>query len=290
MQVLFLSVLAVVAVLVSVVLTIHRVFRAPRTWGNKTPADYGMAFREAWVRTARGKRLFVWVVENDLDAPTVILLHGWGGNAAFMLPLAVPFYRSGMNVVLFDARNHGQSDPDSFSSMPRFAEDLGHVIDWAKQQLHGQIILLGHSVGAAAILLEASRRNDIAAVISIAAFADPEWLMRRFLQRRRLPAGIIVLVLRYVEWMIGHRFHHIAPRNTLCRVKCPVLLVHGVRDRTVPVSDAHLLKAQCGNDSIGLLLLEDADHASVEVIEKHQRRLLEFLRTAGIDEAMTQTF
>lgn len=75
-----------------------------------------------------------------------------------------------------DARNHGQSDTHSFSSLPRFAEDLESVLEW----LHTnhptaceKLVLLGHSVGAGAVLLAASRRTDIAAVISVSAFAGP---------------------------------------------------------------------------------------------------------------------
>jgi pimeloyl-ACP methyl ester carboxylesterase len=41
-----------------------------------------------------------------------------------MLPIAAPLRRAGLNVLRVDARNHGGSDSDTFSSLPRFAEDL----------------------------------------------------------------------------------------------------------------------------------------------------------------------
>ena len=105
-----------------------------------------------------------------------------------------------MNVLLFDARNHGQSDTHSFSSLPRFAEDLDSALAW----LHAnhpaaceKLVLLGHSVGAGAVLLAASRRTDIAAVISVSAFAHPEWVMRRYLQTLHLPNILIRIINRY---------------------------------------------------------------------------------------------
>ena len=110
------------------------------------------------------------------ERPAVILLHGWGGNAETLLPLARPLHEADFAVLLFDARCHGRSDEDSFTSLPRFAEDLEHAFDWLQRQRqvnHRQIAVLGHSVGAGAALLMASRRSEIAAVASIAAFSHP---------------------------------------------------------------------------------------------------------------------
>lgn len=199
-----------------------------------------------------------------------------------MLPISLPFLKAGMNILLLDSRNHGGSDPDSFSSLPRFAEDVGCATDWVKSHFNNppqKIVLLGHSVGAGAVLLEASRRDDISAVISISAFAHPEWMMRRYLGRFHLPGPLLNGILRYVEWVIGHRFEQIAPLNTLGKISSPVLLVHGLADDTVPVSDAEALSHAAG---IELLLVNDAGHDSVDKIEEHGDRLIHFLMKRGI--------
>ena len=202
-----------------------------------------------------------------------------------MLPLALPLYRAGLNVLLLDARNHGLSDSDTFSSLPRFAEDVADAIDWVREQSTdptGSIVLLGHSVGGGAVLFEASRRHDIAAVISIAAFAHPEWMMRRYLDRFRIPGLVTGWVLRYIEWIIGYRYDAIAPIYTACRVPCPVLLVHGTADETVPVADALAIRNACSNKSLELVLLNNAHHDSVESIEEHADTLISFLTRAGL--------
>jgi pimeloyl-ACP methyl ester carboxylesterase len=221
------------------------------------------------------------------DAPTVIVLHGRRGNAELMLPMALPFDRAGMNVLLVDTRNHGRSDADGFSSMPRFAEDVGRAADWLKTQSwgNGTLVLLGHSVGAGAVLLEASRRDDIAAVISVAAFAHPQWMMRRYLRCRRFPKVLITGMLRYVEWVIGHPFDEVAPMNTVCRVRAPVLLVHGERDATVPLSDAYAIRDHCPDRALRLLVIPDAGHDTVDLVETHGRELLDFLSEAGVEGA-----
>jgi pimeloyl-ACP methyl ester carboxylesterase len=244
-----------------------------------------MPFSTESIETVGGKRLFAWHVTGDMQAPTLVLIHGWGANAQLMLPLAAPFYRAGMNVLLLDSRLHGQSDGDTFSSMPRFAEDLASALEWLKQQADdkpGKFVLMGHSVGAAAALLAASRREDVAAVIGVAGFAHPQWMMQRYLKAMKMPGLVAAGVIRYVQWVIGHRFDDIAPINTICRVRCPVLLVHGEADRTVPASDTQAVFDACADERVRLLLVEGADHDSVEKVEQHGVDLLNFLRDVAV--------
>jgi alpha-beta hydrolase superfamily lysophospholipase len=277
--------LVVIAIFAVVLLAVHVGFRAPRRVEHGSPADYDLAYEEIYLQGVDGKRLFAWWLPVAEPAPAVIMLHGWGGNAELMLPLALPLNRAGLNVLLLDARNHGRSDSASFSSLPRFAEDAGTAVDWVRAHGHdplARIVLLGHSVGAGAVLLEASRRNDIAAVISIAAFAHPEWMMRRYLERYRIPDFCKPWILHYVEWVIGYRFDEIAPMHTACRIHCPVLLVHGTEDETVPVSDAQAIRNNCHDNRPELLLIEDGRHDSVEEVEHHADQLIAFLDRVGI--------
>ena len=267
-------------------LALHFGFRAPRIRENKTPADFGIPFKQTSIPTVSGKKLFGWFLNVDSSAEIIIILHGWGGNAELMLPLALPFYRAGINVLLIDSRNHGNSDSDTFSSLPRFAEDLGAAIDWVKKHHPEQakkIALLGHSVGASAVIFEASKRDDIQAVISISAFAHPEWLMQRFLQglqwkTLRLPRLMIDFIIKYIQWIIGHTFTSIAPLHTICKIKAPILLVHGKEDSTVPVEDARAIIKNCPEPNIELLEIDDAGHESVDKIEEHAAQLVQFLK------------
>ena len=272
------------AILLLSLAMIHLGFRAPRIREKGDPDRLGLAFQTVSIPTVSGKRLFGWLLPVPGATTSLVILHGWGGNAEQMLPMALPFHRAGMNVLLVDARNHGRSARHGFSSLPRFAEDLGKAIEWLKRtypEYTRMIALLGHSVGGGAVLLTASRRSDIDAVISVSAFAHPEWMMRRFLKRLHLPARLITLVIRYVEWVIGYRYEEIAPINTVCHIHCPVLLVHGKADRTVPVEDALTIERGCRRPHIRLLVVEDADHKSVEKIKAHKEELLRFLLDAG---------
>jgi uncharacterized protein len=272
--------ICIVLILASIPAGVHLGFRAPRIRETGSPTDYGLAFDELRIPTVRGRHLFGWLLPAPDATCTIVAVHGWGGNAELMLPLAIPLRRAGFNLLLCDARSHGRSDSDSFSSLPRFAEDIGMTIAWLKRQhpqLADRIAVLGHSVGAGAALFEASRNADIAAVISIAAFADPAQVTAGYLGRLHLPHPVIRLIGRYVEWIIGYRFAAIAPMNTVRWIACPILLVHGTADRTVPVADAYRIMTNCGAPYARLLEIGGAGHDSVDRIERHVGDLLEFL-------------
>ncbi len=267
---------------------LHLGFRAPRVRERGTPADLGLAYEAVQIPTVSGKRLFAWLLPVPDADTSIIMLHGWGGNAELMLPMAQPFHTAGINVLLIDARSHGNSDPDTFSSLPRFAEDLDQAIDWLRRQHPARVqrlALLGHSVGAGAALLSASRKRDISAVISVSAFAHPEWMMKRYLQRLHLPGPVMTFILYYVQWIIGHRFSEIAPISTVCKITCPILLVHGRADTTVPVEDARAIARSCPGSNITLIEIDEADHDSVDKIERHGCELMEFLRQQGFSGA-----
>lgn len=255
--------------------------RAPKVVEQSTPGTTGLNYSETHISTANEKQLFAWFIPAPgLGAsPALAVLHGWGGNAETMLPLVAPLHCAGYALLLFDARSHGRSDLDTFSSMPRFAEDIEHAIGWLKCQPGvdpKRVGVVGHSVGAAAAMLAASRRDDLAAVVSIAAFAHPETVMRRLLTTWRVPyIPFGWYVLRYIQHVIGFRFDDIAPLNTIGRIRCPVLLVHGTEDATVPVEEAQALHARCNR--AGRLLLVKGSHDSYEDLERQIGDVVVFL-------------
>ena len=267
---------------------ILRALRAPRVPHSQGPDDQAFdrdRVREVRIPGPRGRQLFGWLVSPPQaaarPAAAVLVMHGWGANAATMWPIVPPLHAAGFAVLLIDARCHGRSDDEVFTSMPRFAEDIAAGLTWLRLQpaiSPDRLALLGHSVGAAAALLHASRHHDVCAVVSLSAFAHPREVMRRFMAERRVPYPMLGwYVMRHVQRVIGVSFDDIAPLVTLAHLRCPALLVHGRQDNTVPVSDARRLLAACSSTR---LLLVDGDHDLRGALAPHAPTLVEFLRTA----------
>ena len=283
---------------------IRKGLAAPRVPHHTEPGALGLAFETLRIGTENGKSLHAWFIPGparaavaDVEAataaaareeaevppaaaPAVLVMHGWGGNAALMLPLARPLHEAGYATLFVDARCHGASDDDSFASLPRFAEDTEHAFAWlsAREGVDpARIALLGHSVGAGAVLFAASRTPQVAAVVSVAAFSHPAAMMRRWLGAKRIPEKPIGrYILDYVQKTIGHRFDDIAPVATIARIRRPVLLVHGADDAVVPIDEAMQIYAMRGDTPVELMTLT-GDHESFADLEHHVGRLVGFL-------------
>lgn len=117
--------------------------------------------------------------------------------------------------------------------------------------------------------------------MSVSAFAHPEQVMRRWLAAWRVPYWPLGWgVNRYVEWVIGHRFRAIAPLATLPQARCPVLLLHGMQDKVVPLADAQQLWRHKGTAQATLLAL-DGTHEGFADPARAEQAVLDFLATAS---------
>ncbi|MGB4360420.1 MAG: alpha/beta fold hydrolase [Rhodoferax sp.] len=269
--------------------------RAPRVAALISPASLGLEAQPVGIAGANGKTLFAWFVPvpGASTMPAVLVMHGWGANASMMLPSVAPLLGAGFAVLLLDARCHGASGDEAFSSLPRFAQDIEAGLDWLARQRQvdaGRLAVIGHSVGAGAALLSATRRDDIRAVVSISAFAHPCEVMRRLLAANHIPYfGIGWYVLRHVQRVIGARFDDIAPIHSVTRVRCPVLLVHGEDDDMVPFDDAQRLLA-AGQEGRVQLLAVAGRHDPSAALQSEQSHLLAFLKAqlGGMEKPVGQ--
>lgn len=259
--------------------------RAPRVSYTQAPAGMAGLATEVRIPTRNQKTLTGWLVTppGAVVAPAVVVMHGWGANASLMQGCAAPLQEAGLAVLLLDARCHGRSDGERFTSLPRFAEDIEAGLDWLRQQPQvdvQRLAVVGHSVGAGAALLSATRRHDVRAVVSVSAFAHPQEVMRRYLADYRIPYPLLGwYVLHHVQKVIGARFDAIAPLCSIARLTCPVLLVHGSEDEMVPLNDARRLYA-AGQPGQVKLLEVPGRHDLSTALDAHLPEIACFLQSA----------
>jgi len=255
--------------------------RLPHDPGWTHCSAVGCTLQPFQVHGARRQRLAAWLALPPAacaarPAPVVVAVHGWGANGSTLQAMVGPLVRAGMAVVLFDAASHGDSAAEAFSSLPRFAEDLAAVLNALRERPAidtRRTALLGHSVGAAAVL-HTARHGGVQAVVSLAAFAHPREVMQAWLQEHHIPQRWLgTAILAHVQDVIGERFDAIAPLHQMPHIRCPVLLVHGAQDRVVPLSDAHRLQAALPR---GELLVVEGDHDLRLALAPHADQLVRF--------------
>ena len=250
----------------------------------KTPGDYGIPFESIRYPTKNNKKLYGWWIpapkEKAESASTIILVHGWNRNVGRMMPYIKTLHPAGYNLLVFDSRNHGSSDPDEFSSMPKFAEDIIASINFLEKKPEinlDNLGVVGLSMGGAASIYAASNDKRIKKVITVGAFAHPAKVMKQEIQKKHIPYfPVIWMFFKYVQYKIGTSFEAIAPINNIGKVKANLLLIHGEQDDVVPVEDAQLMEKSGNPSSVKLWAIPGKGHSDCHEDVEYWKRVKAF--------------
>ncbi|MFZ5818168.1 MAG: alpha/beta hydrolase [Bacillota bacterium] len=193
----------------------------------------------------------------------VVVAHGWTSQYLRMRPFLEPLLEGGNQVLLYDARGHGESDPTPYCSLRQFSDDLHHAIRYARSR-GVRVAVLGHSLGGSACIVATAEGAGAERVVAVAAFADPWQASADLLNAQRLPGELVMRRIgRHVESFIGCRFETIRPEARIREVQVPTLLIHGTEDEVVPVAHFHRL-AKAAGPNVETMLLPGADHDAVK--------------------------
>lgn len=216
------------------------------------------------------------------EKPTVILVHGWGRNVERMMPYIRQLANSENNLLAFDARHHGNSDRDGFSTMKKFAEDIIASVSFLEdlnEIQNRQYAVIGLSIGGAASIYAAGHDARIKSVITVGSFANPYDIMRMQLKNNHIPyhpAGWILM--KYLEHKVGFRFEDIAPEKHISNSDAQFLLIHGDKDETIPISHLHRLQKAGQSENIENWILPGRGHSDCHKEEGYWTQINRFLK------------
>ena len=216
-----------------------------------------------------GVRLAGWYVPSGSGTgptgPTVILAHGWGSNKSNMLDRAAILH-DGYNLVLFDFRNHGQSEKSPTTQGVREGGDLRAILDWLEEaKAPEQIAVLGVSMGGASALSAAAGDHRVDAVIAESVHATLANAAQARLERSgyplAMPGSWAILLGTLVR--TGEDVSSVDPLQAIERLDGrPVLLISGGRDESIGpnAADALLVAATEAGSPAELYVCEAAGH------------------------------
>lgn len=172
----------------------------------------------------------------------------------------------GIGVLRFDFTGLGNSQGDfantNFSSN---IEDLISAVNFMDSQGHTVELLIGHSLGGAAVLAAAGRLETVKAVVTIAAPAGPSYLKRHLVDQLDLiqQQGFATINIAGRKFTIKKQFlddldhprHQLAIKN----LNRPLLIYHSPSDNIVGIEDALKIFQAAGHPK-SLISLAGADH------------------------------
>jgi pimeloyl-ACP methyl ester carboxylesterase len=197
-----------------------------------------------------GLRLRAWLARGEQDNPAVIIVHGLGDTLESYQEHAQPFLDRGHTVLLLDLRGHGGSEGTTTTLGGRESEDVRAAMGYLKAEglAEGGFVLMGHSMGAVAVLLAAADQTDVRAVIVEAPF---DTYRNTVAHHARILYGlpswvpIIPLSIRGAEWLAGFDADEIDAVSAASRIQAPILAIVDGDDERMPepvvrrVVDAH---------------------------------------------------
>lgn len=205
-------------------------------------------------------------------APGIVFLAGLRSDMTGTKASYLDAYcrRYGHAYVRFDYFGHGASSGDfRDGTVGRWAEDAIAVID---ELTEGPQILIGSSLGGWLMLLAAlARPQRIHALVGIASAPDAteDLLGPRLDEAKRselVATGSVTLASEYdpagytsTLGMIEGGRRHLVMRGPIA-LDCPVRLLHGIRDDSVPWQTSVRLVEQLTSRDVAVTLVKDGDH------------------------------
>ncbi len=241
--------IVLILLIISIDQLIERMYRYEKKIHHVTPEKYKLSYDEIRIPSVKDSQLYGWWIPASPDAPTLILLHGWGRNLARVMPYIRKLHPLGYNLLAFDARNHGSSTAVKHPTVGTFSEDILAAVDFLDKTgmtSSDSIGILGLSIGGGAAINAAGWDDRIKSVVTIGALSHPVAVMNYEFQKRHIPKFIAKAILVYMRFRFRLDFDKIAPVKNIIQTNAAILLIHGDEDETVPLAQGQTL-AEAGN-------------------------------------------
>lgn len=221
-------------------------------------------------RTADAVTLRGWYCPTPGRRHLVVLVHGMDGSRDDMVRLAHDLHEEGYDVLVFDLRGHGQSDPSRLFMGRREREDIRAVQRWAAGRGYpaDRIGWVGQSMGASTLLMEAARNDAIRVAVLDSPFGNlPELLRDQLTAHSHLPAAFNPGILLAARWAFGVRTDDLVPLRSARQWGArPMLLIHGEADSIVPVRQARQIARAAGR-SCRAITLPGVEHVGAYSVD-----------------------
>jgi uncharacterized OsmC-like protein/pimeloyl-ACP methyl ester carboxylesterase len=189
-----------------------------------------------------------------------------GKDIAAARRIAARLSAMGIAVLRFDFTGLGHSEGEfANTSFTSNVDDLICAADWATQEGIPPSLLIGHSLGGAAVIKAASKLDGIKAVVTIGAPFDPAHVNQHFADA--LPQisrdGAAEVDLGGRKFTIGKSFTEDTGNgrlgDVLAHLKTALLVMHGPLDKVVSVDSAAQIFMAAKHPK-SFVSLDNADH------------------------------
>lgn len=199
---------------------------------------------------------------------TAIIAHGYTGKAKDMARFA-KFYQEklGYNVLMPDARGHGESEGDyigfGWHERKDYVQWINYIVE--KKGMDAEILLHGVSMGGATVLMTSGEKlpEQVKAIVEDCGYTSAEDVLKYQLKRMyHLPGFPIVnSTSMLTKLKAGYTFSEASALEQVKKAKVPIMFIHGEKDTFVPFEMVYELY-EAANTEKELYVVPDAEHGN----------------------------
>ena len=201
------------------------------------------AYTDVKLKTKDGLTLDAWLIRVPNAKGTIAIFHGHGSEKSANLSQSNEFNEMGYSTLLVDFRAHGQSEGNTCTIGYREAEDVKLAYDFLKNMGENNIILYGISLGAATITKAiADYHLTPEKIILEMPFGSLPATVEGKMRMAGLSAEPFGGLLTFWGGSInGFWAFDMKPREFVKKIKCPVLVQWGRKDKGVTETEINEL-------------------------------------------------
>jgi pimeloyl-ACP methyl ester carboxylesterase len=221
---------------------------------------YEAPFKEYFFDIAPGVRINALHFHREDPKGLILYFHGNTRSIKGWARYAKDFYRYEYDVVLVDYRGFGKSTGKR--SEKEMLNDMQFIYDRLKKQYpEDHLIIYGRSLGSGFATKLASDNNPRYLILD-APYFNFQKVIERFLPI--LP----------VRWVL--RFH-LRTDRWLPKVKCHTYIIHGTRDKLIPIRQSEALQ-QCHPQKTTLIRIQGGGHNDLPSFDEYHNFIRDILK------------
>ncbi len=202
----------------------------------------------------------------------IIISHGFAANKdrSRLIKLAQTLSQENFAVLRFDFGGSGDSYETQIS-VNRQIDDLKSAIKFMRDKGYGEIGLLGESLGALISIFCYSQ--DIKALVLFAPVTAPKRpsIFEKEMKKELDEKGFATQYKDEKVFKISKEYFEVREsinqKEILSKIKCPVLIIHGTEDNSVPLEDSKKAM-QYLSETSKLEIIKGAEHKLEEDLDR----------------------
>jgi len=191
----------------------------PQTDIEATPDEFRLSYKDVYFHSKDGEKLNAWFLHGDKDAPVILYCHGNACNISHLLDYAGLLVEKNLQVFLFDYRGYGKStgSPSEKGIYMDAQAAYDYLINVEKIPSE-RIVLMGHSVGAAAAI-DVAINNHVRSIIIESAFTSTKDMSKQ------------IFPMNMISFLLPANYNNL---EKMAEISAPKLFIHGQDDEIVP--------------------------------------------------------